>query len=1023
MGRLLVAPLAAVVVLAAACGAPADASAHAYPLSTEASRLLAADRPFAARLAGAYAWTPCRVVDSSEPSLGIACVGVQRRATLTDVAALAGRIRSARSPSDVDATYAGAIIDLAFAPERPEVLDRVIDQLTDVIARDARHAAPLNDRAVAYLARAGARGDAADVFAALDDVERAARLDTTSSAIAFNRALILQRVGLYGEAAAAWDAYLASDPPREWAREARGHADDLHDAERARSGAWRDVARSDPQGAREVVLDSLLPSWGRATFAGDSAGAARAVDTMRQVGEALAVGAGDSSVVHLARECVRTGEAARALAAAADDLARGATAFRAAAYGRAAPALETAARRARAAEAPSLAGWTDVLLAAVVLYRGEYEAAEARYARVERIARARGELALTARALWGQALSLARRGRSGEAAERYAAADAIFARIGELSNHGAMQSQLGDVLLLVGRDDAALAAKARALAALDRRRDPRVRHGPLLALGRQLSERGLGDASIAVLREAVRSADDTGRPMDRPDALVRLSSAEAVAGQVDRAHAHLADARAALAGVEDTLMRGRLTMEAASAEAAVLADRTPDAAIARLREVDGYYRRQGIVIGRAPALTRSARLRLRLADTVAAERDLDTAIVALEAQTTVAGDPAAARDLAAARRDVYRELVGIRVARHDTLAAYRLAARARGWGVVPREDVARVPRIEYTTLRHELLLWIAAGSQRRLVRVPVGAEQLRARIDRFDALVRRDADSVAVAAAARELFELVLAPAWPEARRAGALALVPDGALGRLPFAGLVDAGGRHVVESVALHFAFAPAASPEPRTTPAARVRAPVIVGDPTFDGTLFRELEPLRDAAREASTLATAFARSTVLAGHAATKEAVVRALGGATLFHFAGHARLVERVPALSHLVMARQPGGFEANALTAAEITRLDLRRLQLVVLSSCGTTQARSRRDDHEDGLAAAFLQGGAGGVIGSLWEADDAGTAALMRALHEELASGADAAEALRRAQVRMLGGGAGMRSPRLWSAFRYEAR
>ncbi|GLC27810.1 CHAT domain-containing protein [Roseisolibacter agri] len=1019
-----IAPLAAVVVLASACGVPADASARAYPLSTQASRLLASDRPFAARLAGSAAWVPCRVVDSSVPRLGIACANVRRHATVADVAALAGRIRAARSPSDADVAYAdvayaGAIVDLAFAAERPELLDRVIDQLTDVITQDARHAAPLNDRAVAYLARAGAHGDAVDVFAALDDVERAARLDTTSAVIAFNRALVLQRVGLYGEAAATWHAFLATDPPVDWAREARGHLDALQDRPRAS----RDVARSDPQGARELVLDSLLPSWGSATLARDSTRTARTLDAAMGIGEALAAGTGDSSVVHLARECVRTGEAARTLAAAVADLARGADAFRAAAYGRASPALETAARRARAADAPSLTGWADVLLAAVELYRGDYAAAEARYARVERTARARGELALTARALWGQALSLARRGRSGEAAERYAAADAIFWRIGELSNHGAMQSQLGDVLFLVGRDEAALHAKARALAALHVRRDARVRHGPLLALGRQLSERGLTGASIAVLREAVRSADDTGRPMDRPDALVRLSSAEAVAGQADQAHAHLAAARAALPGVDDALMRSRLAMEAASAEAAVLADRAPAAAIARLREVDDYYRRQGIVIGRAPALTRSARLRLRLADTAAAERDLDTAIVALEAQTTVAGDPTAARDLAAARREVYRELVGIRVARHDTLAAYRLAARARGWGALSQAPAAETPRIEYTTLRHELLVWIAAGARRRLVRVPVGAEQLRARIDRFEALIRRDADSVAVATEARALFDLLLAPAWPDARRAGALVLVADGALGRLPFAGLVDAAGRHVVESVALRFASVPAASPEPRPHHAERARAAVIVGDPAFEGALFRELEPLREAAREASALAAAFARPTVLTADAATKTAVTRALRRATIFHFAGHARLVERVPALSHLVLARQPGGFDANALTAAEIARLDLRRLQLVVLASCGTTQARSRRDDHEDGLADAFLQAGAGGVVGSLWEADDAGTAVLMRALHEELASGADAAEALRRAQVRMLGGGAGMRSPRLWSAFRYEAR
>jgi CHAT domain-containing protein len=140
-----------------------------------------------------------------------------------------------------------------------------------------------------------------------------------------------------------------------------------------------------------------------------------------------------------------------------------------------------------------------------------------------------------------------------------------------------------------------------------------------------------------------------------------------------------------------------------------------------------------------------------------------------------------------------------------------------------------------------------------------------------------------------------------------------------------------------------------------------------------------------------------------------------------HFVGHAQLVERVPALSHLVLAGDGGGLATDVLSGAEIARLDLRRLRLAVLSSCGTVQSRSRRDDTEGGLAEAFLDAGAGAVVSSLWEVDDAATAGIMEALHRALAHGAPGAIALREAQLHALRTGGPAAAPRVWSTFRYD--
>src|SRR3712207_3742867 len=129
--------------------------------------------------------------------------------------------------------------------------------------------------------------------------------------------------------------------------------------------------------------------------------------------------------------------------------------------------------------------------------------------------------------------------------------------------------------------------------------------------------------------------------------------------------------------VEDSLMRERMAMEIAVAEAANLASTVPSAALARLTHVDDYYARQRMVIGRGPTLVRRARARLRLADTSGAQRDLATAAELIEAQANGVTNPATVRDLAAAWRDVYRELVAMAVARHDTAAAFAYAERGR----------------------------------------------------------------------------------------------------------------------------------------------------------------------------------------------------------------------------------------------------------------------------------------------------------------------------------------------------------
>ena len=96
----------------------------------------------------------------------------------------------------------------------------------------------------------------------------------------------------------------------------------------------------------------------------------------------------------------------------------------------------------------------------------------------------------------------------------------------------------------------------------------------------------------------------------------------------------------------------------------------------------------------------------------------------------------------------------------------------------------------------------------------------------------------------------------------------------------------------------------------------------------------------------------------------------------------------------------------------------------LALAACSSSASNMTRPGGLTGLASAFLVAGVGGVIGSLWDVEDAGSAQLMVALHEALAAGDPPAEALRSAQLRLIAsdvsGGGG---PAVWAAFQFVGR
>jgi CHAT domain-containing protein len=130
-----------------------------------------------------------------------------------------------------------------------------------------------------------------------------------------------------------------------------------------------------------------------------------------------------------------------------------------------------------------------------------------------------------------------------------------------------------------------------------------------------------------------------------------------------------------------------------------------------------------------------------------------------------------------------------------------------------------------------------------------------------------------------------------------------------------------------------------------------------------------------------------------------------------------------PERSYLVLAPDARD-DAGRLTAADLARLDLRNVRLVVLSACRTVRSGRTRASGYTGLSGALLAAGAEGTVGSLWDVDDRATAALMASFHQAYSRIPDAASALRRAQLSLLRvDDPSLRSPAAWAAFRYAGR
>jgi CHAT domain-containing protein len=262
--------------------------------------------------------------------------------------------------------------------------------------------------------------------------------------------------------------------------------------------------------------------------------------------------------------------------------------------------------------------------------------------------------------------------------------------------------------------------------------------------------------------------------------------------------------------------------------------------------------------------------------------------------------------------------------------------------------------------------------------------------------------------ALRALHDMLIAPVEAVLPASGSrLTVVPHGPLFSLPFAALKNRRGQYLLERYAVHDVPSGAVLALSASRPVSKGGDWLLVADPRPRPRAAAPLPPLPGAAREiaAAALVAPAGAVTRLIGARASEPAFRARLANARVVHIAAHAVVPERDAANAFLAFGRDAataGGAGDGRVTAAEIYDLPVGA-DLVVLSACRSGRGRVTGDGVA-GFTRAFISAGARTVVASLWDAPDETARRLMSRFYRQFARGQATTEALRAAQLALLG-------------------
>ena len=940
---------------------------------------LAAATPKAARLveprlAGGFAWAPYH---GSERAGGSPTSDPERM-RLTGVAGEV--IARAQRDASADAQH-----DAGVAMVLTQNAEEAIAHL-EKAAVATPSAQTWSDLAAARYAAASDLGRPALYPQALASADNALRLDAKLPEALFNRALILQRMGLVDAAREAWTRYLDVDPSSQWAVEARAHLAELpatqksSQFERIRPLLEEAAARGDAKAIRAFLAEhsararafaegEYLGRWGEAVLQKKSEDAQRWLTIARAIAQ-------DRN--ELLRDAVQTIDDAplahwERIAAAHAAYRAGRIAYSRQQLGQALAELGRAAALFAETRSP-MALLAQYYIASV--HQAQHEpSAGAELQRVLAAADARpGYRSLQAHVRWELGRAYMFDYDWTRAIASLSESARMFREAGDRANEAVVDGILAYSLAADGRGDEAWTWRIHALRALSAEGNPARLATAINGAMRAEFLAGRKDAALALARLPQPVAGNAEQLSLVLDALVFESMLESQNGKTADALDTARRAGALAQTIADPSLRARRLADVDVAIAAA----DPSVAMTKLTRAIDFYRSVDLPL----LLPEPLLLRARCSPQTAAQ-DLE------EGMQIVERHRAAGTGILDADRALFADAIRLALDRRDEAAAFTFAERARGASVTVADVQKRLAGsatavLEIAILPGEIVSFAISENDFQSARHSNDAAALASLAD---ASLSEDGSS-----AAATLYDALVRPVAAVLARAQHVVVVADPRLACVPFAALYDRATKtHFVERVSV--AIASNAGSLQRDA----IRGGASVATMSLPAGEDAGTAALPQAGEELAEIASLYPRATAIASGEATLAALRGALSAADVVHVAGHTE--RRTTGGEHALLL---AGSRASSRTIASTP---LPRARLLVLAACETLRPPASPETRALSLGGAFAAAGVGEVIGTLTPVGDRDARTFFRDLHRHLAAGSGAGDALRLAQLDALRG------------------
>jgi tetratricopeptide (TPR) repeat protein len=995
----------ALAVLRDRIGAPSSGRSSMAHLIDLAPRSV---RPVEARLSGGFPWAayrgPMRAEDADADPERLKLMGAAG-----EIVAAADRDRSANAQQA--AGVALVVIDKPVP---------AIERLRAAVQASPGSATAWNDLAAAQYSAALRLVRLSLLPEALDSVDRALRLDPRMAEARFNRALVLERLGLAQQAYAEWKHYLEIDSASKWAIEAREHLARvkppaasrlLRDLPALESVAEQGDARtlaalidSDPQYTRAVAEAEILGRWAEAAKRGDDAGGQRELRAARAIGDALVRRSGETLLSETVRAIDAAPPSARATLADAHVVyRRGRIAYSGRQLDAALADLARAAALFESARSP-MALVARYYAASVRFDQSDVAAAREGLQKLLGEARTRpGFVALGAQVRWELALTLMVDGDWSAALPLLEDARASFRRLDERNHLGFIESLLADTLLSVGRPDDAWAARIRAFALLSADGNGDRLPVSLKAAAQMEMRRGRLATARALLDAARATGLQIASDAIGADVLIHSALVNVALGDGEEAGRGLREAAAAANRISDPTARelARTHLELAGA-AILLRSDAPRAKEMLTRAIDGY-RASGRIVFLPECYLLRARATLRedragadaeAARVASADADLEQGIEALEHSRIRTGS-VVGTGVHDAGNALFEDAIRLHADRGELDRAFIYVERSRAQlfsdpRALPssvrelreRLGASDTAVLQIVVLPEELVALCVTAGGAAMERHPIAR-------DAVETLAARSASAEEDTRSLAELYDLIIRPFEALLTNSRQLIIVSDRSLQIVPFAALYDsAARRYLVERIAVSTALsASSLRPIPQGRTGGSLLTVALSSGESSAG--------LPESTAEVAAIASLYPSAVTLASERATFAAFADAAAGADVIHVAGHTARQSDDDGTA-LVFGRE-------RVTWSAIANRRLPRAPIVVLAACETLQQHAPAYVRTLTLGGGFLAAGATDVVGTLTPIADADARDLFESIHRHLAAGAVPAEAVRAAQIEAL--------------------